>query len=86
MRGQPVEVKQQELYLGFILHEDGFVQSVMVTTKEHINKACYSCECWPGVPKCIICHLEAALKKMLYSILEFAQNTKYMAVLLRLCH
>ena len=38
MRGQPVEVKQQEPYLGFILHEDGFVQSVMVTTKEHINR------------------------------------------------
>ena len=48
MRGQPVEVKQQEPYLGFILHEDGFVLPRIF---------CYSCECWPGVPKYIICHL-----------------------------
>ena len=44
----------------------------------------YSCEVWADSPKYVIDNLEASFHKMIYSVLEIPEKTKFFAVLLEL--
>ena len=121
LHNSPVDVKTNEPYLGFMLHEDGVKASINMTSKLRGDKAwgkaamikavinhpgmlqfgwlrggvtllkaiippvlTYSCEVWAGCPKYIMDNLEATYKKIIYTVLDIPEKTKFAAVLLEL--
>ena len=68
-----------------IIAKFGWLRAGVVLIKSIIPSILtYSCEVWADTPKYVLEGLESSYKKMIYSVLEIPEKTKFSAVLLEL--